>query len=163
RRLSRRAGDRVAGHQGRPDQRGRRVGRRASGHRSAFCEQPQTGGPARFLPRDFAGDGGLSGAGILVCRYYFVGPRSYHSVEILENWLQFGTSDDSNFDPCPREHSMKAFVRGSIAFIVIAALVVTASALPPLPKYIEEHYSASPQHAKFLEMYKGLEMEHKCD
>jgi hypothetical protein len=58
---------------------------------------------------------------------------------------------------------MKTLIRGGIAVVVMAILVVTASALPPLPKYIEEHYSASPQHAKFLEMYKGLEMEHKCD
>lgn len=58
---------------------------------------------------------------------------------------------------------MKTLIRGGIVVVVMAVLVVTASALPPLPKYIEEHYSASPQHAKFLEMYKGLEMEHKCD
>jgi hypothetical protein len=58
---------------------------------------------------------------------------------------------------------MKTFVRGAAAFVVIGILVVTASALPPLPKYIEEHYSASPEHAKYVEMYKTLELDHKCD
>ena len=49
-------------------------------------------------------------------------------------------------------------------FIVATCLwVLTASALPPFPKYIEEQYAASPEHAKYLAMYKALEGEHKCD
>lgn len=58
---------------------------------------------------------------------------------------------------------MKTLVCGGLFFGLSIALVVTASALPPLPKYVEEHYSASPEHAKYVLMYKGLEMEHKCD
>jgi hypothetical protein len=58
---------------------------------------------------------------------------------------------------------MKTLIRGSIVFAAVVVLVVTASALPPLPKYIEDHYSSRPEQAKFMEMYKGLEMEHKCD
>lgn len=49
-------------------------------------------------------------------------------------------------------------------FVVVASLwVLTASALPPLPEYIEAHYATSPEHAKYLAMYKALEGEHKCD
>jgi hypothetical protein len=44
-----------------------------------------------------------------------------------------------------------------------ASWVLTASALPPLPKYIEEQYATSPSHAKYLQMYQALEGEHKCD
>jgi len=52
----------------------------------------------------------------------------------------------------------------SALFVFGTALwVLTASALPPLPKYIEEEYAASPAHAKYLAMYKTLEGEHKCD
>jgi hypothetical protein len=58
---------------------------------------------------------------------------------------------------------MKTCFRISVAFVILTSIVMSASALPPLPKYIEEHYAASPEHAKYLEMYKGLEMEHKCD
>jgi len=58
---------------------------------------------------------------------------------------------------------MKTIVRGVVVFGITALFVLTASALPPLPKYVEEHYSASPQHARYVEMYKGLELEHKCD
>ena len=43
------------------------------------------------------------------------------------------------------------------------AFVATASALPPLPPYVEAYYSAHPQYAKYAQMYKGLEAEHKCD
>ena len=48
-------------------------------------------------------------------------------------------------------------------FSLIVGVALTASALPPLPKYIEEEYAASPSHAKYLAMYKALEGEHKCD
>src|SRR6266550_1953382 len=58
---------------------------------------------------------------------------------------------------------MKTFVRTGFVFGVFVALAMTASALPPLPPYIEEYYSASPEHAKYVEMYKALDMEHKCD
>lgn len=58
---------------------------------------------------------------------------------------------------------MKTSIRLSIAFGILTTIAVTASALPPLPKYIEEHYAASPEHAKYVEMYKALEMDHKCD
>lgn len=53
-----------------------------------------------------------------------------------------------------------------IAALFIAATCLwgfTASALPPLPKYIEEQYANSPEHVKYLAMYKALEGEHKCD
>jgi len=58
---------------------------------------------------------------------------------------------------------MKTFVRIGFLFGLFVVLNMTANALPPLPKYIEEHYSASPEHAKYVEMYKELEMERKCD
>jgi len=58
---------------------------------------------------------------------------------------------------------MKTLVCGGLFLALIVAFVITASALPPLPPYIEEHYSKSPAHAKYLEMYKQLEGEHKCD
>jgi hypothetical protein len=37
----------------------------------------------------------------------------------------------------------------------------TVEALPPVPAYVEKHYSASPQYAKFVETFKALES--KCD
>jgi hypothetical protein len=37
----------------------------------------------------------------------------------------------------------------------------TALALPPVPAYVEKHYSASPEYAKFVETFKALES--KCD
>src|SRR5262245_66205443 len=58
---------------------------------------------------------------------------------------------------------MKMLVRCGLFFFLAIAFVISASALPPLPPYIEEHYSKSPAHAKYLEMYKQLEGEHKCD
>jgi hypothetical protein len=58
---------------------------------------------------------------------------------------------------------MKKLVPAALFLAFSAAFVITASALPPLPPYIEEHYSASPEHAKYLAMYKSLDMEHKCD
>jgi hypothetical protein len=58
---------------------------------------------------------------------------------------------------------MRSFIRGSLVFSVLSAVVITASALPPLPKYVEDYYSASPDHAKYVRMYRALEEEHKCD
>jgi len=58
---------------------------------------------------------------------------------------------------------MWSFIRGGLIFSILSAVVITASALPPLPKYIEDYYSASPEHAKYAQMYKGLEGEQKCD
>jgi hypothetical protein len=58
---------------------------------------------------------------------------------------------------------MKTLARGGLFLVLTIALGLTASALPPLPPYIEEHYSASPDHAKYVAMYRALEMEHKCD
>jgi len=54
-------------------------------------------------------------------------------------------------------------LRWWMMFGVIVGFALTASALPPLPKYIEEEYAVSPAHAKYLAMYKALEGEHKCD
>ena len=56
RRLSRRARDRFAGHQGRPGQRRRDLGRRARGDRPPFRQQPQARRPARLLPGDCGSD-----------------------------------------------------------------------------------------------------------
>jgi hypothetical protein len=58
---------------------------------------------------------------------------------------------------------MKYPVSKLVLFAASSAIVVTASALPPLPKYIEDYYTASPEHAKYAELYKGLEGDHKCD
>lgn len=58
---------------------------------------------------------------------------------------------------------MRKIVVAALFCGVFGMLVVTASALPPLPPYIEEHYSRSPEHAKHLQMYKALEGEHKCE
>ncbi|MBW8883873.1 MAG: hypothetical protein JF612_03655 [Planctomycetia bacterium] len=58
---------------------------------------------------------------------------------------------------------MKALVRVGLFFALTVVFVISASALPPLPKYIEEYYNAHPQYAKYAEMYKGLDMEHQCD
>ena len=58
---------------------------------------------------------------------------------------------------------MKTLVRGGLFLALTVACVITASALPPLPKYVEEYYNAHPQYAKYSEMYKGLDMEHQCD
>jgi hypothetical protein len=41
------------------------------------------------------------------------------------------------------------------------SLCGTAAALPPLPKYVGEHYSASPDYAKFAATFAGLKT--KCD
>jgi hypothetical protein len=57
---------------------------------------------------------------------------------------------------------MRSFLRGGLVFFVLSALVITARALPPLPKYVEDYYSASPEHAKYVQMYRGLEEEQKC-
>jgi hypothetical protein len=61
------------------------------------------------------------------------------------------------------EHRMKAIVCTALAVGMAITCVTTASALPPLPKYLEEHYGANPEYAKFVETFKALEMEHKCD
>ncbi len=58
---------------------------------------------------------------------------------------------------------MGMLTRGAIVFALGMTLAMTVSALPPLPKYIEEHYSGSPEYAKFVETFKGLDMEQKCD
>jgi hypothetical protein len=60
--------------------------------------------------------------------------------------------------------SMRFAIRVAVVFVAFSALaVVAASALPPLPQYLEDYYATSPEHVKYLEMYKGLEAEHKCD
>jgi hypothetical protein len=58
---------------------------------------------------------------------------------------------------------MKMIVRCGLFLALTVAFVITASGLPPLPKYVEEYYNAHPQYAKYAEMYKGLDMEHQCD
>ncbi len=58
---------------------------------------------------------------------------------------------------------MKTLVRVCLFLVMTAVCVITASALPPLPKYVEEYYDAHPQYAKYAEMYKRLDMEHQCD
>ena len=57
---------------------------------------------------------------------------------------------------------MKSFVYRVLALGIPLILYAAAQALPPLPKYIEAQYSSSSEHAKYLEMYKGLEMDHQC-
>lgn len=54
---------------------------------------------------------------------------------------------------------MLARVACSLLFVALAA--APALALPPLPKYVQEHYSASPEYAKFAETFKALKS--KCD
>jgi hypothetical protein len=56
---------------------------------------------------------------------------------------------------------MKRFVLLILVTSVVAAVANRAEALPPLPKYVQEHYSASPEYAKFAETFKGLKS--KCD
>jgi hypothetical protein len=53
--------------------------------------------------------------------------------------------------------------RGRIVLAVGLAMLgwQTVEALPPVPAYVEKHYSASPQYAKFVETFKALES--KCD
>jgi hypothetical protein len=58
---------------------------------------------------------------------------------------------------------VKQVTYAGLFLFAMSLWVLTASALPPLPKYIEEHYAASPAHAKYLERYQALEGEHKCD
>ncbi len=58
---------------------------------------------------------------------------------------------------------MRTLVRASLFMGLATVWVITASALPPLPKYIEEYYNGHPQYAKYAAMYKGLDMEHQCD
>src|SRR5690349_19026006 len=58
---------------------------------------------------------------------------------------------------------MNMLTRVMIVFVLGMALTITAKALPPLPKYLEEHYGSSPEYAKFAAHYKSLDMEHQCD
>jgi hypothetical protein len=58
---------------------------------------------------------------------------------------------------------MKRFMICLVLFGMAIGAGMTALALPPLPIYVEEHYRASPQYAKFAEKYQGLEMDNKCD
>lgn len=58
---------------------------------------------------------------------------------------------------------MKAKLLVVIVFGMAAAWSLSAGALPPLPKYVEEHYSADPAFGRFVAAYRALEMEHKCD
>jgi hypothetical protein len=58
---------------------------------------------------------------------------------------------------------MKRVVCAGLFVLGLGMWGLTASALPPLPKYIEEIYSESPEHAKYVAMYKELNMETKCD
>ena len=51
--------------------------------------------------------------------------------------------------------------RVSSSLLLVACLAAPAFALPPLPKYVEQHYSASPEYAKFVETFKT--MKSKCD
>jgi len=58
---------------------------------------------------------------------------------------------------------MSSRVRGVLIFVALCAVAITAVALPPLPPYIEDYYAASPEHAKYVAMYRTLEGDHKCD
>ena len=58
---------------------------------------------------------------------------------------------------------MSSVVRRCFVFTGICVVAITAVALPPLPPYVEEHYAGSPEHAKYVAMYRSLEGEHKCD
>jgi hypothetical protein len=51
--------------------------------------------------------------------------------------------------------------RVSCSLLLVTLLAAPALALPPLPKYVEQHYSASPEYAKFVETFKALKS--KCD
>lgn len=51
--------------------------------------------------------------------------------------------------------------RVSSSLLLVAFLAAPAFALPPLPKYVEQHYSASPEYAKFVETFKT--MKTKCE
>jgi hypothetical protein len=58
---------------------------------------------------------------------------------------------------------MKRLAYVVLVLFAMGLWVLTASALPPFPKYIEQQYSESPEHAKYLAMYKELNMDNKCD
>jgi len=58
---------------------------------------------------------------------------------------------------------MSMWTRAATIFLLLMTLAITARALPPLPKYVEEHYQASPEYARFVEKFKSLDMEHQCD
>src|SRR5947209_5912388 len=81
----------------------------------------------------------------------------FHST-LLHGMIAWLSSDSESV-----ERPMSMLARGSIVFVLGIALALTAKALPPLPKYVEEHYGSSPAYAKFVEHYKGLDMEQQCD
>jgi hypothetical protein len=56
---------------------------------------------------------------------------------------------------------MQRLTLAVLAAGLLAAIVGSAEALPPLPKYLQEHYGASPEYAKFSETFGGLKS--KCD
>jgi len=56
---------------------------------------------------------------------------------------------------------MKPFAVAILVASLLAAIGGNAEALPPLPKYVQEHYGASPEYAKFAETFAGLKL--KCD
>ena len=39
---------------------------------------------------------------------------------------------------------MSMWTRAAIVFALLMTLAITARALPPLPKYVEEHYASGP-------------------
>ena len=56
---------------------------------------------------------------------------------------------------------MKRFAFAVLVAGLLASVGNRAEGLPPLPKYVQEHYSASPEYSKFAETFKG--MKSKCD
>ena len=56
---------------------------------------------------------------------------------------------------------MKRILFWGLAVAMAAGFLSTSHALPPLPTYVTEHYSASPEYAKFVAAFQALES--KCD
>ncbi len=56
---------------------------------------------------------------------------------------------------------MKRYVVCLMAGAIAVSLGGSASALPPLPKYVGEYYAAKPEYAKFSEAWSGLTL--KCN
>lgn len=56
---------------------------------------------------------------------------------------------------------MKRFLFLGIAVALAAGFLSTSHALQPLPPYVAEHYSASPEYAKFVAAFQA--QESKCD
>jgi hypothetical protein len=52
-------------------------------------------------------------------------------------------------------------VRVSLATMFVLSLCHSASALPPLPPYVAEHYKSNPEYSKFAATFAALKM--KCD